>query len=100
MTLFKKINKVKSTHYLRLDGIEIVMEKKTPDLWTFLRRDGLGVPEGCKENQLNYPSSAKVKHNWDKIEKEIANDMLEHYEDYGMDAGSALFKQIYANGDE
>lgn len=83
-----------------MDGIEIVMEKKSPELWTFLRRDGLGVPEGAKENQTNYPSSAKVKHNWDKIEKEIANDMLEHYEDYGMDAGSALFKQIYANGDE
>jgi hypothetical protein len=30
LTLFKKINKVKSTHYLRLDGIEIVMEKKSP----------------------------------------------------------------------
>ena len=26
--------------------------------------------------------------------------MLDHYEDYGEDAGSVLFKQIYANGDE
>ncbi len=26
--LFKKINRVKSTHYLRLDSLEIVMEKK------------------------------------------------------------------------
>jgi hypothetical protein len=26
--------------------------------------------------------------------------MLEHYEDYGMDAGSALFQEIFSNGDE
>lgn len=29
LTLFKKINKVKSNYYLRLDSIEVVMEKKT-----------------------------------------------------------------------
>ena len=28
LVLFKKINKVKSTHFLRLDHLEIVMEKK------------------------------------------------------------------------
>lgn len=26
--------------------------------------------------------------------------MIEHYEDYGIDAGTALFQQIFANGDE
>lgn len=55
------------------------MEKKAQELWTFLRRDGLGVPEGVQKNQLNYPSSSKVKHNWDKFDKEITNDMLDHY---------------------
>jgi suppressor of G2 allele of SKP1 len=76
------------------------MEKKEQERWAFLRRDGLGVPEGEQSNQLSYPSSSKNKHNWDKIDKEISNDMLEHYEDYGMDAGSALFQQIFSNGDE
>jgi hypothetical protein len=65
-----------------------------------LRRDGLGIPEGQKANQLSYPSSSKLKHDWNKFEKEITNDMIEHYEDYGIDAGTALFQQIFANGDE
>jgi suppressor of G2 allele of SKP1 len=100
LTLFKKINRVKSTHFLRLDNLEIVMEKKTQETWKFLRRDGLGIAEGESKTQLSYPSSSKVRHNWDKFDKEIGNDMMEHYEDYGLDAGSALFQQIYANGDE
>ena len=101
LTLFRRINKVKSNYYLRLKSIEIVMEKKDPNVsWTFLRRDGLGVPEAAQKNELGYPSSAKIRHNWDKFDKEIAGDMLDHYEDYGEDAGSVLFKQIYANGDE
>ena len=100
LTLFKKINRVKSTHFLRLNSIEIVMEKKSQELWNFLRRDGLGIPEGEQKSQLSYPSSSRVKHNWDKLDNEIKNDMLEHYQDYGIDAGSTLFQQIYAQGDE
>jgi suppressor of G2 allele of SKP1 len=77
------------------------MEKKVAnEKWSFLRRDGLGIPESAVENNLNYPSSAKVKHNWQKLDKEIEGDMLDHYEDYGMDSGDILFKQIYQNGDE
>ena len=100
MLFFKKINKVRSTHFLRLNSLEIVMEKRNQETWTFLRRDGLGIPEGEQKSQLSYPSSSKIKHNWDKIDKEITNDMVEHYADYGMDPGEALFKQVYANGDE
>jgi len=100
LTLFKRINRVKSTHFLRLHSLEIVMEKKTQETWSFLRRDGLGIPEGEHQAQLSYPSSSKRKNNWDEISKEISNDMVEHYEDYGMDAGTALFQQIFANGDE
>ena len=101
LTLFKRINRVKSNFYLKLNSIEVVMEKKVnTETWTFLRRDGLGIPEGIQKNELNYPSSAKIKHNWDKFNKEIEGDMLDHYEEYGEDAGSVLFKQIYQNGDE
>ena len=77
LILFKKINRVRSKYYLRLDSLEVVMEKKSQETWNFLRRDGLGVPEG--QQTLNYPSSAKVKHNWDKFDKEIEGDMLDHY---------------------
>jgi suppressor of G2 allele of SKP1 len=101
ITLFKKIVRVRSKHYLRLNSIEVVMEKRVPnEKWNFLRRDGLGIPESLLESNLNYPSSAKVKHNWQKLDKEIEGDILDHYEDYGMDSGDILFKQIYQNGDE
>ena len=46
------------------------MEKKDhTETWKFLRRDGLGIPEGTQKNELSYPSSAKIKHNWDKFDK-------------------------------
>lgn len=71
-TLFKRINRVRSTWRLHLKTIEIVMEKKVPtETWKFLRRDGLGIPESMQQNELNYPSSAKIKHNWEKFDKEI-----------------------------
>ncbi len=80
LVLFKKINRVRSNFYLKLDSLEVVMEKKVPtETWTFLRRDGLGIPEGLQKNELNYPSSAKIKHNWDKFNKEIEGDMLDHH---------------------
>ena len=54
----------------RLDSIEIVMEKKIQsETWQFLRRDGVGVPEGAVKKEVLYPSSSKVKKNWDKIGK-------------------------------
>ena len=57
------------------------MEKKDhAEMWQFLRRDGLGIPEGTQRNELSYPSSAKVKHNWDKFDREIAGDMLDKYD--------------------
>ena len=76
------------------------MEKKEVSTWKFLRRDGLGIPEGVQRNQLEYPSSAKMKHNWNKVDKEIEGDILDHFQDYGENAGDMLFKQIYANADE
>ena len=49
--------------------MEVVMEKLTQETWNFLRRDGLGIPEAQQKNELSYPSSAKVKHNWDKFDQ-------------------------------
>ena len=63
----------------RLESIEIVMEKKQQsETWPFLRRDGLGIPEGEPKKEIVYPSSSKVKKNWDKIDKEIEGDILQH----------------------
>ena len=55
------------------------MEKKVQsETWPFLRRDGLGIPEGQPKKEIVYPSSSKVKKNWDKIDKEIEGDIMDH----------------------
>jgi len=72
LVLFKPIITARSKTTHRLDSIEIVMEKKNPsENWAFLRRDGLGIPEAAPRDEIVYPSSSKVKRNWDKIDREI-----------------------------
>lgn len=101
LVLFRNIIPVRSKAIHRLDRIEIVMEKKQQsDSWAFLRRDGLGIPEAAVKEEVYYPSSSKVKKNWDKIDKEIEGDILQHGEEYGEDPSMNFFKQIFANGDE
>lgn len=77
------------------------MEKeKQSETWLFLRRDGIGIPEASPKQEILYPSSSKVKKNWDKIGKEIEGDILQHAEEYGEDPSMHFFKQIYSQGDE
>ncbi len=60
------------------------MEKaKQSENWAFLRRDGLGLPEAEAKQEMLYPSSSKIKKNWDKIDKEIEGEILKHGEEYG-----------------
>lgn len=48
------------------------MEKQIQsENWPFLRRDGLGIPEAQPKQEISYPTSSKIKKNWDKIDKEI-----------------------------
>lgn len=84
IALFKGIIPARSKTIYRLDKIEIIMEKQSQsENWTFLRRDGLGIPEGKAKDQIVYPSSSKVKRNWDKIDREIQGEILKHGEEYG-----------------
>jgi len=46
------------------------MEKEEQSInWPFLRRDGVGIPEAALKQENLYPSSSKVRRNWDKIDK-------------------------------
>lgn len=81
LVLFRNIIPARSKAHHRLDSIEIVMEKgKQSENWSFLRRDGIGIPEAAPRQEILYPSSSKVKKNWDKIDKEIEGDILKHGE--------------------
>ena len=72
LILFRMIVPARSKAIHRLDSIEIVMEKeKQSENWMFLRRDGIGIPEAAPRQENLYPSSSKLKKNWDKIDKEI-----------------------------
>jgi hypothetical protein len=84
LVLFRDIIPVRSKVTHRLDSIEIIMEKQQQsENWAFLRRDGLGLPEADVKPEISYPSSSKFKKNWDKIDKEIEGDIMQHGEEYG-----------------
>lgn len=77
------------------------MEKEEQSInWAFLRRDGVGIPEAALKQEILYPSSSKVRRNWDKIDKEIEGDIIKHGEEYGEDPSMNFFKQIFNQGDE
>ena len=68
------------------------MDKKDKILnWTKLERkseeESLPIPE-----QADYPTSSKRKKDWNKIDKEIEQDINKHKEEYGEDPLNSLFK--------
>ena len=69
------------------------MDKMDQNLnWVSLRKDGQTLPEAEEKQEINYPSSAKTKKNWDKIGKEIDREIQKHGEEYGEDPGMLFFK--------
>jgi suppressor of G2 allele of SKP1 len=50
-------------------------------------------------NQPSYPTSSKMKKNWDEINKEVTKEMANEKPE-GDAALNSLFKQIYERADE
>lgn len=65
--------------------------------WVTLEKEN--VKEVTSESKLSsYPTSAKVKKNWDQIDKELDKELTDNPE--SNEAMMNLFKQIYDRGDE
>ncbi|CAG7717371.1 unnamed protein product [Allacma fusca] len=87
--LFATIRPESSSYQVTKSKIEIRLRKDTASSWTALE---------CVEKKPfvpTYPSSSKHQKNWDKVEKEIEEEIKEDEADI-----NSLFAKIYNSGDE
>jgi suppressor of G2 allele of SKP1 len=113
LDLYDEIIPEESQHSILLDKIEIQLAKKTKgNEWRVLEKTSSEnekvlettgpKPVVATENKVPaYPTSSKVKKDWDKIDKEIDEDIKKNSDEYlEGDKLNKLFKEIYANADE
>lgn len=84
--------------------IEFKLKKEVENFqWVTLEKQGAAASITNQGNiqgfKPSYPSSSKVKKDWDNIDKEISKE-LDQEDVKGNDAMMKLFKQIYENGNE
>lgn len=100
LNLYKEIITARTKKLHRLHSIEVMMEKKDPNVsWYTLTKDATSLAEAEETMQITYPSSSKTKKNWDKIDKEIEQDMLKNPEQFAVDPGMMFFQEIFKNAD-
>lgn len=86
--------------------IEFKLKKEVENFqWVTLERQGAAAASSITNNgniqgfKPSYPSSSKVKKDWDNIDKQISKE-LDQEDVKGNDAMMKLFRQIYENGNE
>lgn len=82
-----------SNYDFKNNKLEIKLKKKDPIQWSNLE------PIVPAEYKPSYPSSSKAKRDWNKIDKEIEQELKKEKPE-GEAALQELFKQIYQNADE
>lgn len=103
--LSNKIDPVASTWTCSAKRIDIKLKKVSEDLnWRVLEGGSPGGVSSIPVTVANgpapsYPSSSKVKRDWDAIDKEIERE-TENEKPEGDAALNGLFKQIYGRSDE
>jgi len=115
LVLFDDINASASKHTVHIDRIEVVLEKATKKRdWALLEKAESKnekvletiAPKPISSNkavttQAAYPTSSKVKRDWNKLDKEIEKDIQEHKEEYSEgDPVNGMFKMLYDHSDE
>jgi suppressor of G2 allele of SKP1 len=93
-----------STSYINNRKVEIKLKKEVENFqWVTLEKQNSAVNITSNGNlqgfKPTYPTSSKVKKDWDNIDKEITRE-LDKEDIVGNDAMMKLFKQIYERGDE
>jgi suppressor of G2 allele of SKP1 len=86
--------------------VEFKLKKEVENFqWVTLEKQGAAAAASITSQgniqgfKPSYPSSSKVKKDWDNIDKEISKE-LDKEDAKGNDAMMKLFKQIYENGNE
>jgi len=111
--LFDEIDAGKSYYVVQIERIEIKLAKKNPEDWALLERSDSTnekvletiapklVAKPKNATPALYPSSSKVKRDWNKIDKEIEEDMQKNKEEYPEgDPVNGMFQMLYKGSDE
>lgn len=93
LQLSRNIVSTESSFNVLQNKIEITLKKESNVNWTELE------PQKVVDVKPSYPSSNKFKRDWNKIDKEIDQELKKHKPE-GDEALQELFKQIYGNADE
>jgi tetratricopeptide (TPR) repeat protein len=117
--LYDEIVAEKSRSSIHLERIELQLEKKNPQRdWPLLEK--LDSPNEKVLETINpkpisqpqkivasnqsgpaYPSSSKIKKDWNKIDKEIGEDMEKNKDEYSEgDPVNKMFQMLYSGSDE
>lgn len=103
LLLWEKINPTNSKVIAQLESIEITLEKQKPSLvWPQLGKIDSDEKEELlvQENKAPlYPTSVAQKKDWNKIEKEVEEEIRQDQEKYG-DARKGLIEALYNNSNE
>ena len=92
-----------STSFINNRKVEIKLKKEVETFqWVTLEQQNATKAANISSGNMqgftpSYPSSSKVKKDWDNIDKEITKE-LENEDVKGNDAMMKLFKQIYVRG--
>lgn len=69
------------------------MEKEQKNVnWPTLKTEAKVSVDVEESHIVSYPSSAKNKKDWEKLEREIAVDIDKNKEEYGIDPLNSFFK--------
>jgi len=94
-----------STSSINNRKLEIKLKKEVENFqWVTLEKQNAAAVTNISGGNIQgfkptYPTSSKVKKDWDNIDKEIGKE-LESEDVKGNDAMMKLFRQIYENGNE
>jgi suppressor of G2 allele of SKP1 len=96
INLSNAINVTGSTFEINKKKLTLSLKKEIPDFnWVALDLSAQTTENAFKPS---YPTSSKVKKNWDNLDKEIEKDLNKDVQ--GEDGMWKLFKEIYERGDE
>lgn len=93
VNLAKQVLPSQSNHTVKPNKVEVILKKAEVGNWQSLE------PLKLTETKPVYPSSSKKNINWDKLDKEIDQELKKEKPE-GEAALNELFKEIYGNADE
>ena len=101
INLWGTINPQASKVLPGLQSLELTLEKKIPNLnWEHLSKDDVEENLLVNEDKVPlYPTSAHQKKDWNKIDKELEEEIRIDQEKYG-DARKGLIEALYNNSNE